>query len=114
MQRCGASVQPMQRVKFFVGVALIAISFVFGSNARAAVKDDVRDVIRLQLDAFKKNDFETAYGFAHPVITEQFTKVDFERMVRGQFGSMLKPGAVAFAEVSVEETSAENRCRSHG
>ena len=70
-----------------------------GTNARAEAEEELRNVVNLQLEAFRKNDFQTAYGFAHSGIKEQFTPAQFEQMVRGGFPEMLQPGAVKFAEI---------------
>ena len=70
-----------------------------GSSARAAAEEELRDVVSLQLEAFRKNDFQAAYGFAHSGIKEQFTPAQFEQMVRGGFPEMLQPGAVNFGEI---------------
>lgn len=70
-------------------------------NAQAVVPE-INGVIQQQLEAFRKNDFKTAYGFAHSGIKGQFALPDFERMVRGGFPQMLQPGAVGFGETRKE------------
>jgi len=71
------------------------------ANAEAVVPK-INGVIQQQLEAFRKNDFKTAYGFAHSGIKGQFALPDFERMVRGGFPQMLQPGAVEFGEIRNE------------
>jgi hypothetical protein len=90
-----------------IGMWLVAGVNAHAAGKEAAAKDEVRTVIRSQLDAFRKNDFKTAYGFAHSGVKEQFTPLQFEQMVRGGFASMLEPGAMAFSEVQENEAGAE-------
>lgn len=78
-------------------MALVGILFAGVVSGQGVGKDgpaeaDVRDVVQSQLDAFRNNDFKTAYGFAHSGIRRQFGEAQFEEMVRGGFPSMLLPG----------------------
>lgn len=76
-------------------------------DARAGVEEDaVNGVIRQQLEAFRKNDFEAAYGFAFSGIREQLTRAEFEAMVRVGFAAMVKPGLVEFGGTEVVEGNA--------
>lgn len=43
------------------------------------------DVIMLQLEAFRRDDFDTAYTFASATIRELFDRQAFERMVRSGY-----------------------------
>ncbi len=97
----------MYRVRLFFGMVLTGMWLTAGMTARAAAHDEVQNVVQLQLEAFRKNDFNTAYGFAHSGIKRQFTVPQFEQMVRGGFPAMLKPGAAEFAEVRKEGEIAE-------
>ena len=48
---------------------------------KPAPKEAAEPVMK-QLEAFRKGDFDTAYTFASEEIKEQFSRPDFERMVR--------------------------------
>src|SRR6266571_7527394 len=51
----------------------------------AAVLGDAGQVALRQLDAFRHEDFDAAYGFASSDIRQLFDRDAFERMVRGGF-----------------------------
>jgi ABC-type transporter MlaC component len=48
---------------------------------KTAPKEAAEPVMK-QLEAFRRGDFDTAYTFASEEIKEQFSRPDFERMVR--------------------------------
>ncbi len=103
---------PMRILSSFFSLAVIGMWLVVGTPALAAEKDAaadaaVRKVIRSQLDAFGKNDFKTAYGFAHSGIKGQFTRLQFEQMVRGSFPQMLNPKDVFIGGTDGDEKGAE-------
>ena len=94
----------MNRVFSFIGFALLAFSWgnVYGAKEvelNPDQKEQVRQVIGQQLDAFRKSDFQTAFGFAHQGLKAQMTQAQFEQMVRGDFSIMLAPGDTVFGEV---------------
>lgn len=102
----------MHHFRSFFYLTLIGMALIAGGNAQAAEKAApakalVRSVVQSQLDAFRKNDFKTAYGFAHTGVKEQFTQAQFEQMVRGGFPAMVIPGNVAFFEVQEDGANAE-------
>jgi hypothetical protein len=92
----------MTRLHSLIGCLIIA-PFFGGMSAEAKDEEDaMKGVIGAQIEAFRKNDFKTAYGFAHSGVKAQFTQADFEKMVRGGFAPMMKPGAAEFALAVVE------------
>ena len=102
----------MRHFRSIICLAIIGMWLGAGINAQAAEKEapakaEVRNVIQSQLEAFRKNDFKTAYSFAHSGVKGQFTQAQFEQMVRGGFSSMIMPGAVDFGEVHEDGLSAE-------
>lgn len=59
----------------------------------------IRAVISSQLDAFKRDDADTAFSFASPAIQKQFhTPGEFMHMVRTGYGAVYRPGTVRFLE----------------
>ncbi len=99
--------------RFFLQLGLIVItswtcSVAYGEVAGPAPdpKDEIQKVIRQQVDAFRKNDFKTAYGFAHPGVKDQFTEAEFEQMVRGGFPIMLNPGEIVFGAMQEDGAKA--------
>lgn len=92
---------------FFPACFLGIVAFwLGGTNAKAGEEDAVNRVIQQQLEAFRKNDFGTAYGFALSGIRKQFTQAEFEKMVRGNFAPMVKPGVVEFGGTKIAEGKA--------
>jgi len=71
-------------------VSLIVCLALFGSLVRAgemnpstpSMKETLHSVIRQQLEAFRRKDFDGAYKFAAKGIKDQFPATDFETMVR--------------------------------
>lgn len=91
----------MTRILPIVCLALIGFSTGSVADAKRAdeaanPKGEIQQVIQQQLDAFRQNDFKTAYGFAHSGVKVQFTQLDFEKMVRAGFPTMLNPGEIGF------------------
>lgn len=51
-----------------------------------------------QLDAFRRGDFEAAYGYASEEIREQFDREAFERMVRSGYPEIARSASAEVAE----------------
>jgi hypothetical protein len=71
----------MKSSRALVLFALLALPL---APARAQTDADVANaaaVVMQQLDAFRRGDFDTAYGFASEMIHGLFDRVSFERMV---------------------------------
>ena len=99
--------------RFLSLLGFVAIASWLGNVADAKAADDgpnpkeeIQKVIRQQLDAFRQDDFKTAYGFAHPGVKDQFTQAEFERMVRGGFPIMLNPGEIVFGAMQEDAAKA--------
>jgi len=56
----------------------------WAQTAKPAPKEATEPVM-LQLDAFRRGDFDTAYAFASTEIRDQFDRPAFEQMVRGGY-----------------------------
>ena len=91
--------------------ALLALSLVAaGSAARAADADEAiraaTRVVMAQLDAFRRDDFTTAYGFASPMIQQIFDRERFEAMVRGGYPEIARSASavVSRAELAPDDT----------
>ncbi|MGE0737067.1 MAG: DUF4864 domain-containing protein [Alphaproteobacteria bacterium] len=60
----------------------------------------IQDVIRRQLEAFKRDDGVTAFSFAAPTIRRQFETADnFLAMVREGYRPVYRPKAVTFGRL---------------
>jgi hypothetical protein len=71
--------------RIVLGLALALLSLCAGAAWAQAAKTDPKTaavpVVR-QLEAFRRNDFDTAFTFASGMIHAQFDRQDFETMVR--------------------------------
>lgn len=67
--------------------ALLALSPLAGGVAaqRDPDVDEAGRVVMQQLDAFRRNDFQAAFGFASQTIHDLFDAARFEAMVRGGY-----------------------------
>jgi uncharacterized protein DUF4864 len=64
--------------------------------ARGQTSSDVEqatNVVMRQLEAFRQNDYDTAYGFASATIHEHFDRPAFEAMVRGGYPEIARSAA---------------------
>ena len=77
---------------------LTALAVMLGSLAPAqADPGAIQGVIGAQIDAFKADDFDTAFGFAAPNIKGMFRTADnFGTMVRRGYPMVWQPGTVEY------------------
>ena len=73
-------------------------------------KAEIRKVIEQQLQAFRQDDFVTAFNFASPSIQEQFqSAAEFQRMVKQNYDAVYRPRSVMFWELTmVDNFPAQN------
>jgi hypothetical protein len=97
----------MNRYAKLVSCLLLVAGSWAGARAAMAAQDDpseadwgsIRTVIVSQLDAFKRDDADTAFSFASPAIQKQFhTPGEFMHMVRTGYSAVYRPGNVRFLE----------------
>ena len=83
---------------------LIVLTMVFGLIGPAhAQEDDIQSVIGRQIEAFKADDFATAFTFASPNIQGVFrTPENFGRMVTQGYPMVWRPADVEFLELREE------------
>ena len=73
------------------------------ADLSAADRASIREVITRQLDAFRHDDAETAFGFASPGIQHQFgTPGRFLDMVRRAYPAVHRPRAVEFTNLRLD------------
>ena len=64
--------------------------------------DEIRSVIRLQIDAFRRDDARGAFALASPDVRQAFrTPEKFLDVVRFAYRAVYRPSAVAFRDVLV-------------
>jgi Domain of unknown function (DUF4864) len=56
-----------------------------------------------QLDAFRRDDFDTAYGFASRAIQRQFDRRAFEEMVRGGYPEIARSARASISQASLAD-----------
>jgi len=78
----------MTRAASAVLLSAVVASLLLASTGRAQRDPDVEDAGRIvmqQLEAFRRDDFETAFTFASRTIHDMFDTARFEAMVRGGY-----------------------------
>jgi hypothetical protein len=78
----------MARTRSAVLLAAVLAALLLGDGAAAQRDPDLDEagrVVLQQLEAFRRNDFETAFGFASRTIHDMFDTPRFEAMVRGGY-----------------------------
>ncbi len=87
----------------WIGAALVAL-LAPAAAAQPATKEmpAAAEPVTGQLEAFRRGDWDAAYGFASAEIRKQFDRQGFERMVRGGY-----PEIASSTFYSVGQTRAE-------
>ena len=81
---------------------LISFALLFCWSAFAQ-EQKIEEVISAQIEAFKKNDVDTAFSFASPRIQQLFgTSENFGRMVQNGYPMVWKPSGLAFLRQKIE------------
>lgn len=84
----------------WIAAAVFALGFAMGAMAQ---DEDIEGVISSQLEAFKSDDFEEAFEFAHPSIRNLFrTPENFGIMVRRGYPMVWRPAEVMFLDLRDE------------
>ncbi len=84
----------------FLGLALGFAVPAAGQDVSAADRSAIRDVIRAQVNAFRRDDGEGAFGFASPAIRGLFgTAESFMHMVRQGYQPVYRPRVFEFREI---------------
>ncbi len=80
---------------------LILALAMMGTQALADVAGDVRQTITQQIDAFQKNDVNTAFEYASPGIQSMFRSAEnFGAMVQNGYPMVWRPKDVRFGALS--------------
>lgn len=76
---------------------MMAALLSFGASAQQA---EIKGTIDSQLEAFKADDFVTAFTYATPTLQQLFqSPANFERMVTGGYPMVWRPGEVRYLEL---------------
>lgn len=66
----------------------------------------IRSVIERQLEAFQKDDAQSAFAFASPGIQKQFgTPENFIQMVRKHYPAVYRPRSVFFENITIIQSN---------
>jgi hypothetical protein len=88
-------------MKKMILAAVFTVSTAFGAQAQEA---EIRGTISQQFEAFKKDDFTTAFDFASPSLQQFFmTPENFGRMVTQGYPMVWRPADVVFLELRDED-----------
>lgn len=94
-----SEIKSMSRFLVIAAAALVAVG-----HASAQPETEVRDatlVVMRQLEAFRRGDFDTAYGFASEMIRARFDRQSFEQMVTTGYPEIARSVAAYVAETRV-------------
>lgn len=87
----------------FITLGLVVALFVSAPGAAQAQEADIQGVIASQIDAFKADDFATAFTFAAPSIQNIFrTPENFGRMVSQGYPMVWRPAEVDYLDLRRE------------
>ncbi|WP_428676213.1 DUF4864 domain-containing protein [Reyranella sp.] len=80
--------------------ALLALALPAQAQLSEPDRSAIRDVIERQIEAFRRDDGEAAFGYASPSIQGMFgTSETFMDMVRQGYRPVYRPRAVEFREI---------------
>jgi len=80
--------------------AVVAMGLAFGASAQQA---EIEGTISQQIDAFKADDFETAFQFASPNLQQLFQSPEnFRRMVTTGYPMVWRPAEVRYLDLREE------------
>jgi hypothetical protein len=80
--------------------ALLALPLPAQAQVSEPDRGAIRDVIERQIEAFRRDDGEAAFGYASPAIQGMFgTSETFMDMVRQGYRPVYRPRAVEFREI---------------
>jgi hypothetical protein len=95
------------RITFAISVVLVVVVVrVHGGAAQDDEAGAAERVVMRQLEAFRADDYDTAYTFAATVIRQAFDRAAFERMVRIGYPEI---ASSAHAVVIKHETTVDER-----
>ncbi len=83
---------------------LVLVGLIYGAPVRAdPASDAIQSVISGQIEAFRADDFETAFSFASPSIRSMFgDAVTFGTMVRNGYPMVWRPADVRFSGLTAQ------------
>ena len=88
---------------FLAALGLIMFTFLTTPAPANAQETDIQSVISSQIDAFKVDDFATAFTFAAPSIQNIFrTPENFGRMVSQGYPMVWRPADVSYLDLRQE------------
>ena len=96
-----ARLGPLLAVTLALAAGVAAIGSTAGAvRAQARPRAEAAlDPVMQQLEAFRRDDFDTAYGFASAQIRQLFDRASFERMVRAGYPEIARSAFAALAEI---------------
>jgi ketosteroid isomerase-like protein len=87
----------------FLISALLFVFLLAPARAESADQQAFQAVISGQLDAFKTEDYQTAYSYAAPIVKGVFPNVDtFMAMVKRGYGPIYKNSKYVFTELKTD------------
>ena len=86
----------------FVALALLLPSYSGASEVTGADLIEIRAVIHRQIDAFRRDDAQSAFALVSPGVQQAFgTPERFLDVVRVSYGAVYRPASVSFRDLVV-------------
>jgi Domain of unknown function (DUF4864) len=85
-------------------IVFAAVSMLAAASALAQAQPDPKEAVEpvmKQLEALRRDDYETAYTFASASIQEMFDRAAFERMVKGGYPEIARSSSAHVVESRV-------------
>jgi hypothetical protein len=83
-----------------IGVLLVGLAIGPGGPRAQTADADIRAIISSQIEAFKADDFETAFSFASPTLRQMFGNPQrFGAMVQTGYPMVWRPAQVQFSRL---------------
>ena len=90
----------MKRIVLAVGLALALLPLCAWAGSPTDAKAATEPVV-LQLEAFRRDDYDTAFGFASAEIQAQFDRQSFEVMVRRGYPEIARSSFATFVKAEL-------------
>jgi hypothetical protein len=87
-----------------LAAAVLLLAAAWGPAEAQDAESDIRAVISRQIEAFKADDFETAFSFASPAIKRMFGSPErFGAMVQSGYPMVWRPAQVRFSGLETRD-----------
>ncbi|HXC61370.1 MAG TPA: DUF4864 domain-containing protein [Nitrospiria bacterium] len=87
-----------------LSVFLVGLSNAQGTAQTKPQEEKIRSVIQQQLNAFNRDDYDAAYSLASRHIQTEFSRPEFEQMVKNGYPQIARSSRAMFEKIAFLET----------